>query len=91
MTAEATLDSLVRDWLRARQGVSAERIGSDRWEKAVARAEELGSACLARIVEIEAEVGPPAGPSRDDRPISVVIAEAIVHHAPARRRCRSSC
>jgi len=82
--AEPTLDVLVRNWLRARQAVSAERLGSDRWEKAVARAEELGSACLARIIDIEAEVGPPGRASRDDRPISVVIAEAIVHQSPGR-------
>ena len=82
--AQPTLDELVRAWLRARQGVAAERIGSGRWEQAVAHAEELGSACLARIVEIEADVGPPGPASRDDRPISVVIAEAIVHQAPGR-------
>jgi hypothetical protein len=82
--AQPTLDSLVRDWLRARQEVRAERIGSAGWESAAARAEAAGSACLARIIDIEAEVGPTGPVSADDRPISVVIAEAVVHHAPYR-------
>jgi hypothetical protein len=84
MQPERTLDRLVRDWLRARQAVRGERIGSRRWETAVERAEAAGSACLARIIEIEGDVVPPPGASRDDRPISSVIAEAIVHGAPGR-------
>jgi hypothetical protein len=79
-----TLDTLVRRWLRARQDVRGERIGSARSEAAVTLAEAAGSACLARIVEIEGEIVPPPGASREDRPISAVIADAILHTAPGR-------
>jgi hypothetical protein len=82
--SQPTLDTLVRLWLRARQDVARERIGSARWEAAVAVAEAAGSACLARIIEIEGEIAPPPGASREDRPISAVIAEAIIHTAPGR-------
>ena len=82
--SEPTLDTLVGDWLRARQAVRGERIGSARWETAVELAETAGSACLARIIDIEGQVVAPPGASRDDRPISAVIAEAIVHGAPGR-------
>jgi hypothetical protein len=82
--SEPTLDVLLRDYLRARQVARSLPTGSVEWEAAVNRAERAGSECLARVIELEAEVVPAGRATAEDRPISVLIAEAVVALAPTR-------
>jgi hypothetical protein len=84
MGQDQPLDALVREWLWARQVVRVETPTTASWEAAVVRAEAAGAACLARVIDLEAEVVPPGHISTDDRPISVLIAEAVAEFSPDR-------